>query len=138
MVDSFTGSFFIASVTILKILETNSSFYVKQGTTEKVQFLFFSSYLLILTKFSFWNENRALGYNSIKFQNFLDVSLFPKILNLKLFDNSWGNSDISCLLLTIALLFTCGEKKIRSSIKISQNIMNIVVCKIFYRVLCLY
>ena len=34
---------------------------------EKVQFLFFSSFLLILTKFSFWEEEWALGYNSMKF-----------------------------------------------------------------------
>ena len=52
--------------TIHKILETNSSFYVKQRTTGKVQF-FFSSLLLILTKFSFCEEDWAPGYNSMKF-----------------------------------------------------------------------
>ena len=41
------------STTIHKIFETNSSFYVKQCTTGKVQFLFFSSFLLVLTQFSF-------------------------------------------------------------------------------------
>ena len=41
--------------------------------------------------------------------------------------NLWGNSYIPCLLLIITFLFTCGEKKICSSIKMSQNIMNIVV-----------
>ena len=51
---------------IYKILETNSSFYVKQRTTGKVQFLFFSSFMLILTKFSFSGENWAPGYDSMK------------------------------------------------------------------------
>ena len=64
----------ILSTTIHKILETNSSFCVKQGTTGKVQFLFFSSFLLILTKFSFWEKNLALGYNSTKFKDFPDIS----------------------------------------------------------------
>ena len=40
-----------AETTIHKIFETNSSFHVKQHTTGKVQFLFFSSILLVLTKF---------------------------------------------------------------------------------------
>ena len=52
---------------IHKIFETNSSFHVKQRTTGKVQFLFFSSFLLVLTKFSFWEEDWALDYNSMTF-----------------------------------------------------------------------
>ena len=55
------------ATTIHKIFETNSSFHVKQRTTGKVQFLFFSRFLLVLTKFSFWEEDWALGYNSMKF-----------------------------------------------------------------------
>ena len=51
----------------------------------------------------------------------------------KSFSNSWRNSYTSCLLLIITLLFTCGEKKICSSIKMSQNIMNIVVAVEFLR-----
>ena len=109
--------FFITttSATIHKILETNSSFYVEQCITGKVQFLFFSSFLLILTKFSFWEEDWAL-----------------------LFSNSWGNSYIPGLLLIITLLFTCGEKKICFSIEVSQNIINIVVCKKLFLFLFLY
>ena len=53
--------------TVHKIFETNSSFHVKQRTTGKVQSLFLSSFLLVLTKFSFWEEEWALGYNSIIF-----------------------------------------------------------------------
>ena len=45
--------FNIASI-MDEILETNSSFHVKQRSTERVQFLFFGTFLLVLTKFSFW------------------------------------------------------------------------------------
>ena len=91
----------------------------------KVQFLFFSSFLLILTKFSFWEEGWTLRCNSMKYQNFPDILEFLEILSFKSFGNSWGISYIPSLLLIITLLFTCGEKKICSSIKMSQNIMNI-------------
>ena len=58
----------ILHVTIIhKVLETNSSFHVKERTTGKVQFLFFRKFLLLLTKFSFWEEDRGLGNNSVKF-----------------------------------------------------------------------
>ena len=62
--DTAYGNFKSLPTTIHKLLETNSSFYVKQRTTGKVQFLFYSSFLLI--KFSFWVEDWALGYNSMK------------------------------------------------------------------------
>ena len=42
---------------IHNILETNSSFNVKDCTLGKVQFLFFNSFLLKLTKFSFWESD---------------------------------------------------------------------------------
>ena len=42
---------------IHKIFETNYSFHVKQRATAKVQFLFFGRFLLVLTKFSFWEED---------------------------------------------------------------------------------
>ena len=29
---------------------------------------------LVLTKFSFWEEDKALGYNSIKFLDYFDFS----------------------------------------------------------------
>ena len=51
------------STIIDKIFETNPSFHVKSGTTGKVQFVFFKRFMLVKTKFSFWEE----GYNSIKF-----------------------------------------------------------------------
>ena len=60
-------SFSKAATTIHKIFQANSSFHVKQRTTGKVQLLFFRSFLLVLTKFSFWEEDWALGYHSMIF-----------------------------------------------------------------------
>ena len=58
---------FNATTNTDKIFEKNSSFHVKWRTTGKVQFLFSRSLLLVLTKFSFWEEDWALGYTSMKF-----------------------------------------------------------------------
>ena len=97
----------------------------------KVQFLFFRSFLPILTKLSFWGEYWALNYDFTRFLYFLDISYIPKILNLK----SFGNLYTSCLLLIIILLFTCGERKIWSNTKKSQNIMIMIadVILIYFR-----
>ena len=40
----------------------------------KVEFLFFKSCLLVLTKFSSWQGDWALGYYSMKFRQFPDIS----------------------------------------------------------------
>ena len=53
--------------TVHRIFETKSSFHVKQRITGKVQFPFFSIFFLVLRKFLFWEEDWALGYNSMKF-----------------------------------------------------------------------
>ena len=49
------------------IFETNSGFHVKWRTTGKVSFLFFKSFLLVLTKFLFWRGGWGLAYYSMKF-----------------------------------------------------------------------
>ena len=36
--------------------------------------------LLVLTKFSFWQEDWTLDYYSMKFYDFSDISYFPKVL----------------------------------------------------------
>ena len=46
-----------------EIFETNSSFHEIYVTTRTVQFLFFKSFLLVLTKSLLGEENLALGYN---------------------------------------------------------------------------
>ena len=55
---------------IHKIFETNSSFHMKYCSTRKVKRLFFKSILLVLTKFSFWQEEWTLGYHSMNFRHF--------------------------------------------------------------------
>ena len=62
------------STILAKIYETNFSVSVKKHTTGKVQFQFLNSFLLALTKFSFWEEDWALGYNCMKILDLLDIS----------------------------------------------------------------
>ena len=45
------------------LYEANYSLHGKDHTTRKVQFLFLLSFLLVLTKFSFWVEDWVLGNN---------------------------------------------------------------------------
>ena len=71
-----------------KMCETNSSFHVKYRTTGKVKFPFSRSFVLVLTKFSFWKEGGTLCYNLMQFRYFPDISWFPKIINRKSFSNS--------------------------------------------------
>ena len=78
----------------------------------KVQIIFFRSFLLVLKKKLFWEYGLALGYNSMKFWDFPNISLFPKILSLKSFGHSWGNSYLLCLLLIITLRFSSEGMKI--------------------------
>ena len=54
--------------------ETNSSFHVKKCTTGKVSFFFPKSFLLVLLKFSYWEEDWALGHHSVKFREFPNIS----------------------------------------------------------------
>ena len=48
--------------------------YTKYYTTGKVQFQFLNSFSLVLTKFSFWQEDWALRYNSMKIWDLLNIS----------------------------------------------------------------
>ena len=42
----------------------------------KVQFLFFKSFLLVITKLSFWRWDWAVGYRPMKFGQYPDISYF--------------------------------------------------------------
>ena len=65
----------MSQTTILaKIYKTNFIVSVKWHITEKVQLQFLNSFLLVLTKFSFWEEDWALGYNSVKIWDLLNIS----------------------------------------------------------------
>ena len=97
----------LCKIIIHKISETNSSFHVKERTAGKVQCPFFMSFWLVLKKFSFWQEDCALLYNSSKLWNF--PNFLRKILR------SWVVRQllrIPCLLIILTLRFTCGERKI--------------------------
>ena len=78
---------------------------------EKFNFYFSTVFLLVLRKFSFWEEDSAIGYNSIKWWDFSNIAYFRKVLSLKSFGNSWCNSYIPHLLLIITIHFTCCERK---------------------------
>ena len=103
---------FLTIPTIIHNIYETTLVFMWNKNMEKFQFLFFSTFLLVSTKLLFWEDDWALGYNSRKFWDFPGLSKFPKILSLKSFTNSWGNSYIPSLLLIIALRFTCSESKI--------------------------
>ena len=54
-------------ILILEPSEPSSMGYV-------ASFLLFKSFLLVSTKISFWQEDWALGYDSMKFRHFSDIS----------------------------------------------------------------
>ena len=111
---------------------------MKQCTTGKLPFLFLKSFLLALTKFSFWEENWAIGYNFMKFWDLLNISKFLKILTLKMFTKSRDNFYVQCFLLIMTTPLTCGDRKILSNIKIYQKVVTKIVWTILFCFLCLY
>ena len=56
------------------IFGTGSSFRMGRCTARGVSFLFFKSFLLVLAELSFWRGGWALGYHSMGFRHFPDVS----------------------------------------------------------------
>ena len=68
----------------------------------------FAYFFLILPKFRFWSGGWALGYVSTRIWDFPNISLFPMILSLKSFGNSWGNSYTNFAILDTTFRFTCG------------------------------
>ena len=41
----------------------------------------FQEFIASINKLSFWRGGWALGYHSMRFRHFLDISYFPKILS---------------------------------------------------------
>ena len=79
-----------------------------------VWYLLLRVFWLLLPKFNFWKGDWTLGYISTQIWDFPNIFLFPKILSLTLFGNSWGSSYTEFAILDIVKL---------------QNIMTkIVVC----------
>ena len=71
-----------------KIFGTKWRNPVELDRTRTVWYLLLRVFLMLLPKFNFWKGDWGLHLN-LRFSN---ISLFPKILSLKLFGNSWGNS----------------------------------------------
>ena len=84
----------------------------------------FKEFLLVLAKFWFQGEGWAQAVILWGLGIFL---VFPSFLSRTSFGNSWSNSLFYTSLLPVIMLrFTCGERKICSTIKKSQNINMIV------------
>ena len=70
----FQNENFFNTTILAKIYATNFSVGVKQHTTGKFQFQFLKSFSLALIKFSFWEEEWAFGYKSMKIWDLLNIS----------------------------------------------------------------
>ena len=87
--------------------------FSKTGQDKKIWYVllrvFFFFFLLLLPKFDFLKGGWALGFVSIQIWEFFNVSLFPEILSLKSFCNSWGSSYTKFIVLDIKFRFNCGK-----------------------------
>ena len=92
-------SWSLVSIIVHKVCETSSSFLCEIAKYGKVliyifqQILFLFFFIIII--FFLWGGGGAgwaVGYNSVKFSDFSDLSQFPKILNFK----SLGNWYMPC------------------------------------------
>ena len=63
---------------------------------------------MLLSKFNFWKGDWELCYLFTQILDYPNISLFSKILCLKFFGNSWGNSDTKFGLLDITFHYTRG------------------------------
>ena len=91
---------------------------------------------LLLPKYDFWEEDRALGSISTKIGDFSNISQFPKILLLIIqsFGNSWGNSYTKFIISGIKFVLLLANRAC-TSVKF-QNIMTRIIgilslCKCF-------
>ena len=105
----FIISFVHFKTTIMdKLFDKNFKFHVKSCAPEKLQYLVFSNFLLVVAKFLFWEENWVLGYNFMQFWDFCEIFWFPK--NLSLLSNWWANLNI-IFITTNHALHHLGQKK---------------------------
>ena len=79
---------------------------------EKVQFLFFKGFLLVLTKFSFWEEGWRLGYNSMKFRDFPEIFLVRQLLRQLLYTMLITNNHTS--------IYSWWKRKFGQTLKVSK------------------
>ena len=100
---------------------------LKLNRTTKVWYLLLRVFWLILPKFNFWKGDRALGYVTTQIWDFPNICLFPNILSLKSFGNSFGNSYSKFAILVITFRFTSGWSDLYQNIVNFQNIMTKIV-----------
>ena len=105
-----------------KIFWTKSRNLEKLDRSRKV-------FRLLLPSFNFWKGGCLLSYVSTKVWDFLNISFFPKILSLTLFDNLWGSSYYKFPILHITFCFICGESDLCQNTVKLQNI----ITKIFWK-----
>ena len=92
---------------IYEMFETNSSFSCEIAHYGKSLISAFQEIFAVLTKYLSWDEDQALGSNSMNFQHFLDIFKFSKILSLKLFDSSitlYPNSAGDSIIISIVTI----------------------------------
>ena len=94
------------SAAMEEIIGISSSFHVEERCFEGI------SIFGVFTGIDNFFFVGRLAYNSTGFGIFLIFPNFFKILSLKLFRNSSGNSYIPGLLLCYTIHFTCGDKRI--------------------------
>ena len=99
---------FIFSAVLGEIFGTKWRNPVKLDRKRNVWYQLLHVFWQLLPKFNLWKEDWALGYVSTQIWDFPNIFLFPKILSLKLFGNSWGNSYTKFAILDITFCFTCG------------------------------
>ena len=108
--------------------KTLSSYRVKYRSTGKVQYLFFRRFLRLLTKFSFQREDWALGTNSTKLWDYLDIFLFRKILSLS------GSATFAYHFITYnhASFPFCWKENLLNHQKVSKYWEHYCRCKCFW------
>ena len=79
----------------------------KTEQDKKVWYLLLHIFWLLQPKFNFLNGDWALTYVSTQIWDYLNISLFPKILSVKSFGNSRGNWCTKFAILVITFCFTC-------------------------------
>ena len=77
-----------------KIFENNLGFHEKFCSRGKSQYLVFSNFLLVLTIFSFWEEDWALDYNSTEFWDFLNSYVVLQLLSQIVFAIFISNNHV--------------------------------------------
>ena len=83
----------------------------------------------ISSVFNFSKEDVALGYVSTHVSPFSNISSIFKIIRLKSFRKSWGNSCTKFVMPDIKYNFTCGDSDLSETIKKYPSINTKIIWK---------